>query len=136
MLDPRLVRYLVISAFTFLLDVAVLTLVRSGLGWPLPVAVTVGYAAALSTSYVLNRLLTFVSREPVGPEVVRYAAAVTVNFSVFLMGTTTGLAALGLPYQLARVAAGAAEGVFMFCAMRWFVFAVADRDDAERAAAR
>ena len=60
-----------------------------------------------------------------------------VNFGVVLLGVTTGLAAVGVPYQVARVAAGACEGIFMYCAMRWFVFPVVRRaeasDDAERA---
>jgi putative flippase GtrA len=133
MLAPTLVRYLVISAFTFALDLALLTLVRSGLGWPLPVAVTIGYAVALSTNYLLNRVLNFRSHAALGPESLRYAGAVAVNFGVVLLGVTTGLAAAGVPYQVARLAAGAGEGVFMYCAMRWFVFATAQRKDRERA---
>jgi putative flippase GtrA len=121
-LAPTLVRYLLISAFTFALDLALLTLVRSGLGWPLPVAVTVGYAVALSTNYLLNRVLNFRSYADLGPESLRYAGAVAINFGVVLLGVTTGLAALGVPYQVGRVAAGACEGAFMYCAMRWFVF--------------
>ena len=118
-------RYLVISAFTFLLDLGVLTAVHGGLGWPLPVAVTLGYAVALSVNYVLNRVLNFRSHAPIGPESLRYGAAVAVNFAIVLLGVTTGLASAGVPYQVARVTAGACEGVFMYCAMRWFVFSPA-----------
>jgi putative flippase GtrA len=136
-LSPTLVRYLLIGAFTFGLDLALLTVVRSGLGWPLPVAVTIGYAVALSLNYVLNRVLNFRSHAPLGPESLRYAGAVAVNFGGVLLGVTTGLGAVGVPYQVARVAAGACEGIFMYCAMRWFVFPVVRRveasDDAERA---
>jgi putative flippase GtrA len=82
---PTLVRYLLISAFTFVLDLALLTLVRSGLGWPLPVAVTIGYAVALSTNYLLNRVLTFRSHAAIGSETLRYAGAVAVNFGVVLL---------------------------------------------------
>jgi putative flippase GtrA len=134
-LTPTLVRYLAISGCTFLLDLAILSLVRSGLGWPLPLAVTAGYAVALTTNYLLNRVLNFRSEQPLGPESLRYAAAVAVNFGVVLLGVTTGLAAAGVPYPAARVAAGTVEGAFMFCAMRWFVFAVSGRDDREHAAA-
>jgi putative flippase GtrA len=128
-----MLRYLLIGAFTFALDLALLTLVHGSLGWPLPVAVTIGYAVALSVNYLLNRVLNFRSREPIGPESLRYAGAVAINFAVVLLGVTTGLAAAGVPYQAARIAAGACEGIFMYCAMRWFVFAVARSDDAERA---
>ena len=137
MLSPTLIRYLLIGAFTFGLDLVLLTIVRSGLGWPLPVAVTIGYAVALSVNYVLNRVFNFHSHAPLGPESMRYAGAVAVNFGVVLLGVTTGLAGVGVPYQVARVAAGGAEGIFMYCAMRWFVFSVVRRDaasdDAERA---
>ena len=132
MLSSTLARYLAISAFTFGLDLALLTLLHGGLGWPLPVAIAVGYAVALTTNYLLNRVLNFRSRAPLGPESMRYAAAVVVNLGVVLLGVTTGLAALGVPYQVARVAAGGAEGIFMYCAMRWLVFA-RPRDDRERA---
>jgi putative flippase GtrA len=128
-----MLRYLVISAFTFVLDLALLTLVHGSLGWPLPIAVTIGYAVALSVNYLLNRVLNFRSREPIGPESLRYAGAVAVNFGMVLLGVTTGLAAAGVPYQAARIAAGGCEGIFMYCAMRWFVFAVARRDDEEHA---
>jgi len=87
-LDTTLVRYLLIGAFTFTLDLAVLTAVRSGLGWPLPVAITLGYAVAVTTNYLLNRVLTFGSHAPVGPESLRYAGAVAVNFGVVLLGVT------------------------------------------------
>ena len=125
MLDATLVRYLLISAFTFGLDLVLLTLVHEGLGWALPVAVTMAYAVALSTNYLLNRVLNFRSHAPLGPESLRYAVAVAINFGAVLLGITTGLAALGVPYQAARVAAGAGEGAFMYCAMRWFVFSPA-----------
>ena len=59
------------------------------------------------------------------------AGAVAVNFLVLLLGGTTVLAALGVPYQAARVAAGCCEGVFLYCAMRWFVFP-AITDDRDR----
>jgi putative flippase GtrA len=121
-------RYLVISGFTFVLDLTLLTAVHGGLGWPLPLAVSVGYGVALSVNYLLNRVLNFRSRAPLGAETLRYAAAVTVNFGVVLLGVTTALAAWGVPYQVARVAAGCGEGIFMFCAMRWFVFALGQQD--------
>jgi len=127
-----MVRYLVISGFTFLLDLAVLTLTHGTLGWPLPLAVTVGYAVALSVNYLLNRVLNFRSKAPIGPESLRYGAAVAINFGVFLLGVTTALSAVGVPYQVARIAAGCCEGVFLYCAMRWFVFPAVRRDDAER----
>ena len=127
-----MVRFAMIGAFTFALDLVLLTLAHDRLGWPLPVAVTAGYAVALSVNFLLNRTLNFRSHRPIGPETLRYGAVVAVNFGVVLLGVTTGLASLGVPYQVARVVAGACEGAFMYCAMRWFVFVESRRDDAER----
>ncbi|QIG45504.1 GtrA family protein [Nocardioides anomalus] len=122
MVDATLVRFAVISLGTYALDLAVLTALHGGLGWPLPLALSTGYAVAFATNYLLNRVLNFRSREPIGPESLRYVVVVAVNFAVFLLGGTTLLAALGVPYQPARLVAGACEGVFTYCAMRWFVF--------------
>lgn len=130
--DPTMIRFLVISGFTYALDLAILTALHGVLGWPLQVAVTIGYAVAFTTNYLLNRVLNFRSHAPIGPESLRYAGVMVVNFTVLLLGITTLLAELGAPYQLARLAAGACEGVFIYCAMRWFVFARSHRDDAER----
>jgi len=132
MFDATMIRFAVISGFTYALDLAILTALHGGLGWPLPLAVTAGYAVAFTVNYLLNRVLNFRSHAPIGPESVRYAGVVAVNFSVFLLAGTTGLAALGVPYQAARLVAGVAEGVFMYCAMRWFVFAAPRQHDAER----
>ncbi len=125
-----MVRFAVISGCTYALDLALLTALHGGLGWPLPVAITIGYAVAFTTNYLLNRALNFRSHAPIGPESLRYAAVVAVNFTVLLLGVTTALAELGVPYQPARLLAGACEGVFIYCAMRWWVF------DRERAPAR
>jgi putative flippase GtrA len=104
-------------------DLALLTLTRTGLGLPLPVSVTLGYLAAFGLSFVLNRTLNFRSHGPVGRQTVRYGVAVGVNYLVFILGMGAGLAALGVEYHLSRLLAGAGEAVFMYCVMRWMVFA-------------
>ena len=129
---PSLLGFAVINGFTFGVDLVLVTLAHGALGWPVPVAITIGYGTAFTLSYLLNRVLNFRSHAPAGPESARYAAVVALNFLVLLLGVGSGLAALGVPYQLARLVAGACEGAFMYCAMRWFVFGAARRDDAER----
>jgi putative flippase GtrA len=116
------VGYAVINSGTFGVDLLLLTALHGGLGLPLGVAVTGGYATAFGLSFVLNRWLNFRSHAPVGAQVRWYVLAVVVNYAVVLLGATELLAALGVPYQLARVVAGAAEAVFMYCALRWVVF--------------
>ena len=54
---PTFLGFAVINSGTFAIDLLLLTLLRSGLGWPVPVAVTVAYGCAFAVSYVLNRTL-------------------------------------------------------------------------------
>ena len=120
---PTFLGFALINSTTFAIDLLLLTLLRSGFGLPLPLAVTISYVVAFALAYVLNRWLNFRSHAPVGPQTGRYVAVVVVNYLAFILGLSTGLAALGVPYQLARLAAGACEAVYMYCAMRWIVFA-------------
>jgi putative flippase GtrA len=122
LVSGRLLGFAVISSITFPVDLALLTAFHGGLRWPLPVAITAAYALASGLGYVLNRTLNFRSHGAVGPQLTVYAAVLTVNFLAIILGVTTGLAALGLEYQLARLAASACETVYMYSAMRWLVF--------------
>jgi hypothetical protein len=47
---------------------------------------------------------------------------VVINYLAFILGVSSALRALGAEYHLARMAAGACEGIYMYCAMRWVVF--------------
>ena len=121
-LPPNLLGFVVINGFTFAVDLGVLTILHSGLRWPLPVSITVAYSTAFGLSYLLNRVLNFRSHGAVGPQVAVYAAVVIVNYLVWILGVGDGLAALGLDYRLARIVAGACEALYMYAAMRWLVF--------------
>lgn len=119
---PTFLGFCVINGLTFSLDLGLLTTLRSGFGVPVPVAVTVAYVCAFALSYVLNRTFNFRSHAAVGPQVAVYAVVVVVNYLAFILGTTSVLAALGVQYQVARLAAGLCEAVYMYTAMRWVVF--------------
>lgn len=119
---PSLLGFGVINGFTFLVDLALLTVLHSGLGQPLWLSITVAYAAAFGLSFVLNRALNFRSHAPVGPQALTYVVVVIVNYLLWILGVGSGLAALGVEYHLARLIAGACEAVYMYCAMRWIVF--------------
>jgi putative flippase GtrA len=122
LISPRLAGFLVISAVTFTVDLALLTAVHGGLGWPLPVSITVAYTAASALGFLLNRALNFRSHGAVGPQAARFAAVVIVNYFGCILGVTAALAALGTDYRLARVAAAACEAAYMYAALRWVVF--------------
>jgi putative flippase GtrA len=119
---PTFLGFCLINGLTFGIDLAILTGLRSGLRLPVPIAVTVAYACAFALSYLLNRTFNFQSHAPVGPQVVVYAVVVAVNYLVFILGVSSGLAAIGVHYQLSRVVAGICEAVYMYSAMRWLVF--------------
>lgn len=119
---PTFVGFCVINGFTFGVDLTILTGLRGALGLPVPIAVTAAYVCALTLSYVLNRMLNFRSHAPVGPQVVTYVGVVVVNYLAFILGVTTALTAIGVQYQLSRLAAGMCEAVYMYSAMRWVVF--------------
>ncbi|MDX6334328.1 MAG: hypothetical protein QOG05_1668 [Streptosporangiaceae bacterium] len=120
--SPRLLGFAVISSVTFTMDLALLTALHGGLRWPLPAGITAAYVVASGLGYVLNRALNFRSHGAVGPQLTVYAAVVTVNYLALILGVSTGLAALGLDYRLARLGAAASECVYMYSAMRWLVF--------------
>ena len=90
--------------------------------WPVPVSITLSYGTASTLSYLLNRTLNFRSHGLVGRQVAIYVLVVAVNYFGLILGVGSGLAALGLEYQLARIAAGGCEAVWMYVAMRFLVF--------------
>jgi putative flippase GtrA len=119
---PTFLGFVVINGCTFAFDLALLTLLRGGLGVALPVAVTAAYACAFTASYFLNRVLNFRSHAAVGPQFAVYVVVVVVNYLAFILGVSSALGVLGVEYHVARIAAGACEAIYMYSAMRWVVF--------------
>jgi putative flippase GtrA len=119
---PTFLGFCLINGLTFGIDLTILTGLHSGLGVPVPIAVTIAYACAFGLSYVLNRTFNFQSHAPVGPQVAIYVVVVVVNYLVFILGVSSLLTAIGVQYQLSRIVAGCCEAVYMYCAMRWLVF--------------
>jgi putative flippase GtrA len=119
---PTFLGFCVINGLTFGVDLAILTGLHSGMGLAVPIAVTAAYVCAFALSYLLNRTFNFQSHAAVGPQVAVYAVVVVLNYLVFILGVTTLLSAIGVQYQLSRIAAGLCEAVFMYSAMRWVVF--------------
>ncbi|GLZ44215.1 hypothetical protein Acsp06_04000 [Actinomycetospora sp. NBRC 106375] len=119
---PSVVGFAAVNGFTFGVDLLLLSVLIDGLRLPLSAAVTVAYGTAFALSFVLNRWLNFDPERPVGTQIGRYVAVIAVNYAAIVLGVTHGVVATGAPVQLARLAAGLCEAVFMYCAMRWFVF--------------
>ena len=119
---PTVLGFLVVNGFTFGVDLLLLTLLRSVLGWPLPVAFTLAYATAFGLSFALNRAFNFRSHGPLERQLPVYAVAVAINYLVFILGVADGLSALGIEYHVARVLAACGEAVWMYSVLRWVVF--------------
>ncbi|MEV5646757.1 GtrA family protein [Nocardia sp. NPDC052254] len=124
---PTFLGFAVINSATFGIDLLLLTVLHGGFGLPVPLAVTAAYGCAFGLAYILNRTLNFRSHTAVGPQVAMYAVVVVVNYLVFVLGVSAALSALGVEYHLSRLAAGACEAVYMYCAMRWIVFGRTER---------
>ncbi|NEA34251.1 GtrA family protein [Streptomyces sp. SID13031] len=117
-----LLGFIVINGFTFGVDLGLLTILRSWVHLPLWLSITIAYGCAFGLSYVLNRALNFHSHSAVGPQLAVYVVVVVINYAVWIIGAGAGLSALGVEYHLARIIAGACEGIYMYCALRWIVF--------------
>src|ERR1700749_2284745 len=128
---PSLLGFAVINGCTFTLDLSLLTVFHGVLHWPVPVSITLSYGTASTLSYLLNRTLNFHSHGLVGRQVAAYILGGAGNYFGLILGVGSGLAALGLEYQLARIAAGGCEAICMYVAMRCLVF----RDSAFRGSA-
>lgn len=122
-----LVRFAAVGTVTFLVDLAVLTALKTWTALPTPVAVAIGYLTAFSLSFVLNRTVTFRSHGPVGGQVRRWVAVVAGDFTMTVAGTSA-LTAAGLDFRLARLTAAACVAGFTYSASRWWVFAAARRE--------
>ena len=119
---PTFLGFVVINGFTFGVDLALLTLLRSGLGVPLALAFTLAYLMAFGLSFALNRRFNFRSHAPVGRQLVLYLCAIAINYLAFILGLATGLSALGVEYHVSRILAGLCEAAYMYSALRWVVF--------------
>ncbi|WP_083542125.1 GtrA family protein [Kribbia dieselivorans] len=115
--------FAMVNSTTFALDLALLSFFYTQLHLPNPVAVTLGYVIALCAAFVLNKWLNFRAEGHVGRQSARYVLTVAINYTAIILGIGSGLTTVGVPYWGARLLAGACEAVFMYTAMRWFVFA-------------
>ena len=125
---PSFLGFAIINGFTFSVDLGLLALCHSVLKWPYPAAVTVSYLTAFALSFVLNRAFNFRSHGDLGPQSTKYVVATGINNAAFVLGVGSGLAAVGVQYQLARILSGLCEGAYMYSVMRWVVFRDAPRE--------
>ncbi|WP_221328141.1 GtrA family protein [Actinoplanes sp. L3-i22] len=117
----ELAGFAILGAFTFTVDLGLLTALRYGTSLPLPVAVSIAYLTAFALNFVLNRTVNFRSHAPAGPQALRYAVVLVGDYAI-TVGASTGLTMLGLPFPVARVIASMFVAAFTYSASRWWVF--------------
>lgn len=122
LIPATLVGYVLINAFTFSTDMALLTLCYRVLHVPYGLSVSTGYIIALGLAYLLNRAFNFESHSKVGGELVRYVVVVVINYTCLVLGLSKLLHGIGVQFQLARLCAATAEAAFMYTMMRFVVF--------------
>jgi putative flippase GtrA len=84
-------------------------------------ATSFGFLAGAAVSYVLNRRITFVSRQPMGVGFVKYVLALGVGLAINA-GIVAGLQSLGAHYVIAQPIATGVVLFWNFGASRLLVF--------------
>ncbi len=76
----RIGRYLLVGAFSYAVNVALLVAFVDGLGWSRPwIAAPAAFLLTFLVSYTLQRVVAFRSTAPVASSVLRYGILVAVN---------------------------------------------------------
>lgn len=118
------VGFAMLNLFTFVLDLTILAVLYIKLGVFHPIAATIGYLVAFTAAFFLNKHSNFLSEGHLGTQLPKYVGVVAVNFLAFILGLNTWLhEQWHVHFLVARVIAGLCEAVYMYCSMRWFVFA-------------
>ncbi|MBB5890102.1 GtrA family protein [Kutzneria kofuensis] len=127
-ITPEFVGFAILGTFTFLIDMAILAVLKTQTSLPLPVDVAIGYLAAFGLNYVLNRTVNFKSHAPVGGQVLRFTVITLLDLG-FTTLATTWLADVGVPFAVARVGAACCVGLFTYVGARFWVFRKENRKD-------
>jgi putative flippase GtrA len=118
--------YLGVYGLCTVLDVGMVALTHLLLGWPLLVAVALGFTTNVVSGFVLGRLVVFPgSRTRLGTASWRYAVLTGVNVLVGVGGVTV-VVSHGFNYLIARVTASGFLLALNYVVMRWWVFAAKD----------
>ncbi|WP_181408429.1 GtrA family protein [Schumannella sp. 10F1B-5-1] len=120
-------RYLLVGGFCFLVDFALLALLKAVLGWPVWIATGVAFLVSFVVTYTLQRLVAFSADTPHGRALVRYAILVAINTvasSLIVAGLDTLLDSAGFTqgWAIGKIVATAITTVWNYFAYRYWVF--------------
>lgn len=114
-------RYLLVGGLAFLVDIGLLAFFHEILGWPLAVSTPTAFLLSFALTFVLQRQLTFQTSAKVVGSAVRYTLLVIFN-AVATTFIVAGGAAIGLPWEWAKVVAVASTTVWNYFAYRYWIF--------------
>lgn len=115
--------FTLISSFTFSVDLVLLWLTHSVWNILYPVAVSVSFGAAAMLAFFLNKILNFRVRGDMGKQSAKYVAVLISNYVIWILLFSSILEAVGVHYQVARISAALAEGIYIYLLSRIWVFA-------------
>jgi putative flippase GtrA len=121
-LGGQALRFGAVGVLNTLVGYALIVALHMGADVGLFAANAAGYGAGLCLSYALNRGWTFNRAPATAHSIALFAPLAAVGFAINL-GTTAGLARLGLPYPLAQAAGLVAYSSLVFLGMRHVLFA-------------
>ncbi len=97
-----LLRFAITGGASVVLDTGLLALLHGVLRVWLPAAVLLAVAIAFVFNFALNRLWSFGSSAPIGPQLLRYLILGGANWIFSVVGVS-GLATIGLHYLVAKM---------------------------------
>ncbi|RJQ82928.1 GtrA family protein [Pseudonocardiaceae bacterium YIM PH 21723] len=121
-IDPELIGFALLGGFTFCIDVIILLTLKKTTHLPFLACIAIGYVLAFSLNFVLNRSLNFKSHAPAGPQAMRFAVVVVLDFCISVFGTKELTELLGWHPAISRLIAGACVATLTYTLSRFWVF--------------
>ena len=115
------VRFLIAGVLSFVADAGLLYVLHGLLHVWLPLATALAFAGAFVVNFGLNRVWAFQAGGAVGRQLFRYVCLVVANLFA-TVALVSGLAALGLPYLVAKACATALLAVVNYVVSRKWIF--------------
>lgn len=130
-LSSSAVRYLLAGGLSFLVDIGLLALFHSVLGWPVWIATGAAFLLSFAFTYTVQRIFSFMATTPHGRAVTRYTLLVAFN-TLATVGIVSLVNASIVGWVGGKVAATIVTTVWNYFAYRYWVFAPARDNPADQ----
>ena len=122
LLPVTFIGYAIINGSSFVIDMAILSVIGHYWNLPYGISFSIGYALASVYAFVLNRWLNFREHGNLGAQSSKYTFVIVSNYVIWILGFGSLLGYLGVQLQVARVTAACIEGVYIYLMLRLWVF--------------